>query len=123
MKRSTNSIHGLPAKAYINREFWETECNTVLADGWTFVGFVERTKMKITGSHSSSIFLGGSSRLNLFGLDISYFIAGGWFVANNGSLDTVDRVYRGPLQNGKRSDGFTIIYNLKYIVNNGFLFF
>ena len=40
MKRSTNSIHGLPAKAYINREFWETECNTVLADGWTFVGFV-----------------------------------------------------------------------------------
>ena len=40
MKRSTNSIHGLPAKAYINREFWETECNTVLADGWTFIGFV-----------------------------------------------------------------------------------
>ena len=40
MKRSTNSIHGLPAKAYTNREFWETECNTVLADGWTFVGFV-----------------------------------------------------------------------------------
>jgi len=39
MSKNTNSIHGLPSKAYVNKDFWEIECNTVLAEGWTFVGF------------------------------------------------------------------------------------
>ena len=29
-----------PAKSYTDQQFWEIECNTVLADGWLFVGFV-----------------------------------------------------------------------------------
>jgi len=40
MTRSSKSIHGLPAKSYTDQQFWEIECNTVLADGWLFVGFV-----------------------------------------------------------------------------------
>ena len=37
MPKITN---GLPAKSYTDQQFWESECNTVLADGWLFVGFV-----------------------------------------------------------------------------------
>ena len=40
MSKTTNSIYGLPAKFYTDQQFWEIECNTVLADGWLFVGFV-----------------------------------------------------------------------------------
>jgi len=40
MTRSSKSIHGLPAKYYTDQQFWEIECNTVLANGWLFVGFV-----------------------------------------------------------------------------------
>ena len=40
MNKKSSSLHGLPSKAYINQDFWEIECNTVLANGWTFVGFV-----------------------------------------------------------------------------------
>jgi len=40
MTRSRKSIHGLPAKYYTTQQFWEIECNTVLANGWLFVGFV-----------------------------------------------------------------------------------
>tara|TARA_E500000331_G_scaffold247140_1_gene237532 strand:+ start:1506 stop:2618 length:1113 start_codon:yes stop_codon:yes gene_type:complete len=40
MGKIKNSIHGLPAKAYTDQEFWNIESNTVLSDGWTFVGFV-----------------------------------------------------------------------------------
>ena len=31
---------GLPSLAYTDEEFWQMECATVLADNWTFVGFV-----------------------------------------------------------------------------------
>ena len=40
MTRSNKSIHGLPAKSYTDQQFWENECNTVLANGWLFIGFV-----------------------------------------------------------------------------------
>ena len=40
MTKKSKSIHGLPAKSYTDEQFWEIECNTVLADGWLFVGFV-----------------------------------------------------------------------------------
>ena len=38
--KNINTIFGLPAKTYTDHEFWKKECNTVLADGWLFVGFV-----------------------------------------------------------------------------------
>ena len=37
--KNLNTIFGLPAKSYTDNEFWEKECNTVLSDGWLFVGF------------------------------------------------------------------------------------
>ena len=40
MIKNGKSIHGLSAKSYTDQHFWEIECNTVLADGWLFVGFV-----------------------------------------------------------------------------------
>ena len=40
MTKNSKSIHGLPAQSYTDQHFWEIECNTVLADGWLFVGFV-----------------------------------------------------------------------------------
>ena len=38
--KNINTIFGLPAKTYTDHEFWKKECNTVLANGWLFVGFV-----------------------------------------------------------------------------------
>ena len=40
MPKINNCIHGLPAKSYTDQQFWKIECNTVLSDGWLFVGFV-----------------------------------------------------------------------------------
>ena len=40
MSKNSKSIYGLPAKYYTDQQFWEIECNTVLANGWFFVGFV-----------------------------------------------------------------------------------
>ena len=40
MPKITNITHGLPAKSYTDQQFWEIECNTVLSNGWLFVGFV-----------------------------------------------------------------------------------
>ena len=40
MSKNSKSIYGLPAESYTDQQFWEIECNTVLADGWLFVGFV-----------------------------------------------------------------------------------
>ena len=39
MVKNGKSIHGLTAKSYTDQQFWETECNTVLSNGWLFVGF------------------------------------------------------------------------------------
>ena len=38
--KNINTIFGLPSKSYTDQEFWEKECNTVLSEGWLFVGFV-----------------------------------------------------------------------------------
>ena len=38
--KNINTIFGLPSKSYTDNEFWEKECNTVLSNGWLFVGFV-----------------------------------------------------------------------------------
>ena len=38
--KNINTIFGLPAKTYTDHEFWKKECNTVLSNGWLFVGFV-----------------------------------------------------------------------------------
>ena len=43
--KNLNTIFGLPAKSYTDENFWKKECNTVLSEGWLFVGFVhELTK-------------------------------------------------------------------------------
>jgi choline monooxygenase len=43
--KNLNTIFGLPAKSYTDENFWRKECNTVLSDGWLFIGFVhELTK-------------------------------------------------------------------------------
>ena len=39
-RKNINTIFGLPAKSYTDQEFWEKECDTVLTEGWLFVGFV-----------------------------------------------------------------------------------
>ena len=44
MTKNSKSIHGLPAQSYTDQHFWEIECNTVLTDGWLFVGFVHEFK-------------------------------------------------------------------------------
>tara|TARA_B100000575_G_C23075688_1_gene619615 strand:+ start:153 stop:1280 length:1128 start_codon:yes stop_codon:yes gene_type:complete len=38
--KNKNTIFGLPAKSYTDTFFWKKECETVLSDGWLFVGFV-----------------------------------------------------------------------------------
>ena len=40
MVKNGKVINGLPAQSYTDQDFWKIECNTVLADGWLFVGFV-----------------------------------------------------------------------------------
>ena len=40
MVKNGKSIHGLPAKSYTDQQFWKNECNTVLSNGWLFIGFV-----------------------------------------------------------------------------------
>ena len=42
--RNLNTIFGLPAKSYTDESFWKKECETVLSDGWLFVGFVHEFK-------------------------------------------------------------------------------
>ena len=37
--KNLNTIFGLPAKSYTDEDFWKKECNTVLSNGWLFVGF------------------------------------------------------------------------------------
>ncbi len=36
--------NGLPSIAYTDSEFWQMECETVLANNWTFVGFAHELK-------------------------------------------------------------------------------
>jgi len=38
--KNKNTIFGLPAKSYTDSDFWKKECDTVLSNGWLFVGFV-----------------------------------------------------------------------------------
>jgi len=42
--KNLNTIFGLPSKSYTDENFWKKECNTVLSDGWLFVGFVHEFK-------------------------------------------------------------------------------
>ena len=42
--KNINTIFGLPSKSYTDENFWKRECNTVLSDGWLFVGFVHEFK-------------------------------------------------------------------------------
>ena len=42
--KNPNTIFGLPAKCYTDRNFWEKECETVLSDGWLFVGLAHELK-------------------------------------------------------------------------------
>ena len=44
MPKITNITYGLPAKSYTDQQFWEIECNTVLSNGWLFVGFAHELK-------------------------------------------------------------------------------
>ncbi len=45
--KNKNTIFGLPAKSYTDTEFWEKECETVLSNGWLFVGFVMNLKKQV----------------------------------------------------------------------------
>ena len=36
--KNTNTIFGLPAKSYTDKNFWKKECETVLSNDWLFVG-------------------------------------------------------------------------------------
>ena len=42
--KNLNTIFGLPSKSYTDENFWKKECNTVLSEGWLFVGFVHEFK-------------------------------------------------------------------------------
>jgi len=42
--KNLNTIFGLPAKSYTDENFWKKECDTVLSEGWLFVGFVHEFK-------------------------------------------------------------------------------
>jgi len=42
--KNPNTIFGLPAKSYTDEDFWKKECNTVLSNGWLFVGFAHELK-------------------------------------------------------------------------------
>ena len=42
--KNLNTIFGLPAKSYTDEDFWKKECNTVLSNGWLFVGFSHELK-------------------------------------------------------------------------------
>ena len=42
--KNPNTIFGLPAKSYIDENFWEKECETVLSNGWLFVGLAHELK-------------------------------------------------------------------------------
>ena len=42
--KNLNTVFGLPAKSYTDENFWKKECNTVLSDGWLFIGFVHELK-------------------------------------------------------------------------------
>ena len=42
--KNQNTIFGLPAKSYIDEDFWKQECETVLSNGWLFVGFSHELK-------------------------------------------------------------------------------
>ena len=42
--KNLNTIFGLPAKSYTDENFWKKECDTVLSNGWLFVGFVHEFK-------------------------------------------------------------------------------
>ena len=40
MVKKDKFTHGLTAQSYTDQYFWEIECNTILSNGWLFVGFV-----------------------------------------------------------------------------------
>ena len=44
MPKISNITYGLPSKSYTDQQFWKIECNTVLSNGWLFVGFVHEFK-------------------------------------------------------------------------------
>jgi hypothetical protein len=92
-----------------------------LSDDWSIAALFDSTKMKTSGSKSTGVYAGGSSKFNIFGEDFSYFVAGGVFSADNGTYDA-NSTWTGELSNGKRSDGFVVIYNLTYHFKKGFSF-
>ena len=42
--KNSNTVFGLPAKSYVDEDFWKKECETVLSNGWLFVGFAHELK-------------------------------------------------------------------------------
>lgn len=42
--KNPNTLFGLPPKSYTDQDFWDKECETVLNNGWLFVGFVHELK-------------------------------------------------------------------------------
>ena len=42
--KNSNTVFGLPAKSYVDEDFWKKECETVLSNCWLFVGFAHELK-------------------------------------------------------------------------------
>lgn len=93
-----------------------------LNDDYSIAGIFDSTEMKTSGSKSSTVAAGISSGFKLFGWDFGYTVFGGMFTADNGTLDSVDQNWTEELVNGKRSDGFVVIYTITHHFKKGFSF-
>ena len=89
---------------------------------YTLAAIFDSTKMKTSGSKSTTMAAGISSGFKLFGWDFSYRAMGGMFSSDNGTKDSTDQVYTKELTNDKRSDGFVVIYTITHKFKEGFSF-
>ena len=93
-----------------------------LNDSYSIAAIFDSTEMKTSGSKSTTMAAGVSSGFKLFGLDFGYTAFGGMFTADNGTMDSVDGNWTETLSEGKRSDGFVVIYTITHHFKKGFSF-
>jgi len=89
-----------------------------LNDTYTVGGMVDSTKMKGSGSKSKSMYLFGKMQSKSWE-EVSYTLGAGTFSADNGTKDSVDKVYTEELSNEKRRDGFSFIWGVTYTFKRG----
>tara|TARA_B100000029_G_scaffold401237_1_gene400393 strand:+ start:435 stop:1298 length:864 start_codon:yes stop_codon:yes gene_type:complete len=93
-----------------------------LSADYTLAAIFDSTKMKTSGSKSTTMAAGVSSGFKMFGWDFAYSAFAGMFSADNGTLDSTDKNWTDELSNGKRSDGFVVIYTITHHFKKGFTF-